>query len=63
MAKLVGAEEVAVIEGREVVDVDLPGLRREGDKQVNHFAASCAQTSPERRDIGANRANEELPYP
>lgn len=27
MAKLVGAEEVAVVEGREVVDVDLSGLR------------------------------------
>lgn len=32
MAELVGAEKVAVIEGREVVDVDLSGL---GENETN----------------------------
>lgn len=35
VAELVGAEEVAVIEGCEVVDVDLSGLRENATKQVN----------------------------
>lgn len=35
MAELVGAEDVAVVEGRQVVDVDLSRLKEEEEKEVD----------------------------
>lgn len=52
MAELVGAEKVAVIEGCEVVDVDLSGLG-ENDKQVKTVcwdsSAKCPPPDPSER--------------